>query len=217
MWTSGCPPLIDIDRFYNEKAKGCDLSNRPFFRFLTSQKSKESTVIITGRYSLYVEGTFYGDVEENNVSVKFTQIRDTSVKVINPIKNQNKDVFKNGLIKTLSELSKSFDNIIIVLDAPELGFSPRTCINRPFKLTQKECLLSKKTVLLRQSQSRNIIHDVALEFPQVRIYDPIDIFCNASNCYPMRKGVMLYRDDDHISVDASKIIITDMRQKKLIP
>jgi hypothetical protein len=86
-----------------------------------------------------------------------------------------------------------------------------------FKLTQKECLLSKKTVLLRQSQSRNIIHDVALEFPQVRIYDPIDIFCNASNCYPMRKGVMLYRDDDHISVDASKIIITDMRQKKLIP
>lgn len=56
-----------------------------------------------------------------------------------------------------------------------------------------------------------------LRFPNVNIFDPLDIFCDPLKCHAIRNGVMLYRDDDHVSIDGANVILSKLRLKGLLP
>ena len=47
--------------------------------------------------------------------------------------------------------------------------------------------------------SIKVLRAVVAEFPGVRLWDPIDEFCDAESCYAMRNGIAQYSDDNHIS------------------
>lgn len=122
----------------------------------------------------------------------------------------SKDIFSNGLLNTLNLISDKVKNIIIVLQVPELGFEPKGCIERPFQITKSDCFINKEEVLNRQNNYRLIINEIAKNFRNVKVYDPLDVL---RKCYAVRNQEMLYRDDDHISILGAKAIVNDMYKK----
>jgi hypothetical protein len=128
------------------------------------------------------------------------------------------DMFQNGYSNLISVLEKNNLNIVFVIDPPELGRDPSSCFtNRPFQFTnisaEKRCSQSLNKVLNRQLIYRKLASNLKRSHPNIRLYDPLPIFCNDITCYGMRNNNLYYWDNNHISTFGSLAILNDMRYK----
>jgi hypothetical protein len=130
-------------------------------------------------------------------------------------------MFHHGYSQLAKDLLRLNKNVVFIIDPPELGENPKGCIvRRPVSISDKPlslCIQEKEKVISRQSIYRDLIKKISNDNPQMKIYDPIDIFCDSTVCHGKKNGRLLYWDDDHISIEASLLILNDMRQKALIP
>jgi hypothetical protein len=69
--------------------------------------------------------------------------------------------------------------------------------------TKNDCKISLETYLKRASEYRNIVYSLAKNYKNVVVLDPINVFCDEKYCYAMKNGKLLYRDDDHLSLDGT--------------
>ena len=210
----GCLPFIGVDRFTKDGPKYCQKSYRPAINFIDEKSSPNSTVLLIARYANYVEGTGYGVEEEKlqgNMHIQAPGRR------VEKSKNLTNETFYNGLVNTLNILSTPSRKIILVFQVPELGFDPKSCILRPFQSKVHECVVERKAVLARQENYRRLILKAVDNFKNTIIYDPIDIFCDPINCRPIKNGLMLYRDGDHVNITGAREILGDMKKKGYIP
>jgi peptidoglycan/LPS O-acetylase OafA/YrhL len=212
----GCLPLVGVERFTENGPRQCESAYSTFFNKVVTSASKKSDVIVTARFSAYVEGTGFGEIDDKPRTPGNLHIQKPGIK-IEKTESLYRDTFKVGLNDTLKVLTKSFNRVIFVLQVPELGFDPKACISRPFKMNRANCYVSKDEVLNRQKKYREALFEVLLSFPSVLVYDPLDLFCDASKCYAMRNGVMFYRDDDHISVAGANAVVSGLRSKGMLP
>jgi hypothetical protein len=68
-----------------------------------------------------------------------------------------------------------------------------------------------------QRALRSVIADIARTYPDVAVFDPIEIFCNKDECFASRGGVVLYFDSHHLSdrgVDAVVAKLLEFLNKK---
>jgi hypothetical protein len=119
------------------------------------------------------------------------------------------ELFYLGLDKTVKELEKHGVSVIVIIDIPELPFFPRDCI-RSFSLgNNNTCRLSITTVLDRQKVFRGILIKLAEAHPNIRVYDPLGLFCNEKDCHFETDDLLLYRDSHHLSLRGSAIFSND--------
>ena len=90
-----------------------------------------------------------------------------------------------------------------LMENPELGFSPKNCMGRPFDLFPNNCRLPLDSYLNRASEYRDFIYNLSKKYKNVNILDPKDMYCDDKYCYAIKDGKMLYADDDHHSLDGS--------------
>jgi hypothetical protein len=57
-----------------------------------------------------------------------------------------------------------------------------------------------------------MLHELKARFPALPVYDPIDALCDREQCYLMRAGVLLFRDNHHLSVNGSKLLADDLKK-----
>jgi hypothetical protein len=71
----------------------------------------------------------------------------------------------------------------------------------PFNIfpQKNDCKISLETYLKRASEYRNIVYNLAKNYKNINVLDPVNIFCDEKYCYAIRNGKLLYRDDDHLS------------------
>lgn len=212
----GCPPFLDVNLFVDNSLRNCQLSFSKFYDHFKNDNEKKAVAIISARYSYYVEETGYGDFD-----IKQRPLGPHHIEMIDEAQGKKilsgVDAFTLGLKNTLNVLTNSFARVVVVLQVPELGFDPRACIARSFRKNSADCSLSKDDVMARQKKYRDAIGKILMSFPSVIVYDPLDLFCDTSKCYAMRNGVMLYRDDDHISVAGASTVIDGLRSKGILP
>lgn len=115
-----------------------------------------------------------------------------------------KEIFFDVVEKTFSY----FDNnkkvkFYYLMENPELGFSPKTCIKRFFNLSSNNCKLSLDSYLKRSGEYRNFIYTLSLKYKNINVLDPKDMYCDDKYCYAIKDNKMLYADDDHHSLDGS--------------
>ena len=89
------------------------------------------------------------------------------------------------------------------MENPELGFSPKNCMIRPFDLFPNNCRLPLDSYLNRAGEYRNFIYKLSDKYKNINILDPKDMYCDDKYCYAIKDGKMLYADDDHHSIDGS--------------
>lgn len=114
------------------------------------------------------------------------------------------NVMADSLQHTLTKFQRAGLRVLIVAPIPELYFSGPQCI---YRKTEAECVVPRHRVDERRSLAMESIRKGAAGFDNVRILDPIDLFCDSKWCYTVRNGVLMYRDADHISGEMSRALL----------
>ena len=123
---------------------------------------------------------------------------------------KHEDIFALAMRETLEKMVKTGKQIIFVIDTPELGFDPKSCLhNRPFRLmdtVRSPCAIEKKAFNSRTEIYYAVIKKVLKDFPSVKVFSPSKYLCDEKYCWAIREGEMLFRDENHLSHKGSLFI-----------
>ena len=130
------------------------------------------------------------------------------------------EVFERSLSRDLAKLLESGREVTLVLQVPELDFLPERCLHaRPFErwmpTPEVRCSVPRARTERRQAGYRQAVARVAqaLNDPHLHVVDPMDVLCDAKQCHAMIDGVLMYRDDDHLSIEGSKYVWARIRPR----
>jgi len=117
--------------------------------------------------------------------------------------------------KFLAELAKSGKEIIFLNDAPDLDFNIRTCFDsRPLVLGQKKirevCGISSSGFKERYKIYADTLAKITASAPSVKIYSPVDLFCDDELCKATLNGKPLYYNSDHLTVFGADWVVDDL-------
>ena len=62
----------------------------------------------------------------------------------------------------------------------------------------------------RNIRYHNLIREILKDFPNVTLFDPTLLFCDAEWCYGTKDGIKLYRDVDHLSEFGSAYVANSL-------
>jgi len=136
------------------------------------------------------------------------------------------EAYERGLASDLARLLESGVEVLLVLQVPELDFSPRTCLAiRPFQrllpsgLPPHRCTMPRRDVEAGQAAYRAVVARVvaSLASPRLRVLDPMDVLCDANECHAMLDGVLMYRDEDHLGIAGSRLVWTRLEARAGLP
>ncbi|MBI3101318.1 MAG: acyltransferase [Burkholderiales bacterium] len=206
----GCLPLVGYSIQDGKLDKGCNALSDQAIKVLNQYPSIR-TVVIASRGPLYFSGQGYGIEGPSNYSI---------VALNGTTPTNQADMFRKGYSQLANKLLPLNKEIIFVIDPPELGEDPRGCLfKRPVSILDKAistCTQDKQKVIDRQKIYREQINKIQADNHGVKIYDPMHLFCDSQLCYGLRDGKLLYWDDDHISVEASALVLNDMRRQDFL-
>jgi len=146
------------------------------------------------------------------------RLRDKKIRLEGEPSNKNRvEIFEKALALTLGKLIAAGKNVVFVMDIPDLDFPPEACLpSRPLAITRRlpgnDCIVSRANVDARSRDYRTATERVLANFPQVRRWDPQPRLCGDSDCYVATEGLLLYRDDNHLSPQGARWLLQDFWQ-----
>lgn len=124
---------------------------------------------------------------------------------------ENKRALVEGMSSTVARLIKAGHSVAISEAPPSYRFPEPAWL--PGKCTvaailADACRTSASTAAMDELQgvSRDAIEEVAASYGSV-VLDPRDFFCPNGTCTTSHGDIQLYRDDIHLSVQASELLI----------
>lgn len=195
---SGCPPVLGVIPVRNDQdRRNCKMLNERAVSF--ARENGISEVIMVARWTYYTEGDYSGGNFQylNSTNGK---IEDRSISIESLIE---------GLNLTLSEFADSDIDVVIMLQVPMQEDSPdklfsSSIINGVIS-TEKlglESVSLEKSVEFQQF-TNSIIIKTAKKYPNVKVLDPTNVFCDSGNCLVGDETVSYYLDDDHLSTSGA--------------
>lgn len=161
------------------------------------------------------QGKLYPCTEDMNFALNFVATSPSIQTIIFSVRGPtsrdfNRTSFARGYRETLERMTKIGKEIILLLDWPDLGFDPKSCLDvRPVRLTNRvrtPCATPRFAIDAKSKDYRELIYSLQREFPGVRVFDTLQYMCDSSWCYAMKDGRMLYTDDNHIGVIGSEYL-----------
>ena len=192
---AGCAPIQEVRILASKRSAGCEVFNATALNLLSATRSIH-TVILAFRGPLYISGTGFGPSDKWDVELVDTKSADSA-----------EQSFLQGLLRTAGGLTSAGKSVVVMLPTPELGFHPAYCLQRP--LGQKrvgDCAIKRDVVNRRQAATRRVVAKLVTAYPTVRVFDPLDVLCDESQCFAERDGRLLFRDDDHLSMAGSELV-----------
>jgi len=198
---SSCPPYIGGAMGKNmDNIKQCEQKIDDIYTAINNIPHLKKVILVT-RGSVYMYDKGYGVVDSGGkvLNYHFEEF------FINKNTYEQREIFFEVLENTFKRYTNSRFNLYYLLENPELGFLPKNCMERPFNIFPSTCKLSYDNYISRAGKYRNGVNKIAKKYPNIKILDPKDLYCDNSYCYAIKDGKMLYADDDHHSVDGSTI------------
>ena len=199
----GCIPFYNVDSGLKGLSPQCPSDDSNFFLKIAETRKNISTLIISFRGPLYLEGSGFGEVEKDHKRyIKSSDTADIG---------HYADVYEKSMRATFERLVALKKHIVFVLDVPELGFEPKICVdNLPLRLlvgrVKKVCAVAQKDFEDRNIAYRSLVKHVLKDFPSVKVFDASEIFCDGEWCWALQDGEMLYRDNNHLSLQGSRLV-----------
>lgn len=191
---SGCPAFIDGAVGRDDKEiETCQQQIDQIWSVLGELRNA-CGVILAARGPKYMTGAGFGQVEgaERGVSI----FRRTLA--LGPGYTAAGEYLR-ALESSLRRLGRAGIPAYVLLENPELGFSPRACLERPFRIFPTRCALAYDDYASRMHDYRQRVQALAADRAGTTLLDPEPLFCDRQHCFAMREGRMLYADDDHLS------------------
>ncbi len=130
----------------------------------------------------------------------------------------NKEAFAEGNNYLVSNFLSLGKKVIFVIDVPHLKFDPKYCLQKlPYAINKNiECRFAAEENEAVRKKYLNEVNMLQSRFPKMMIYDSTLYFCDGNFCDIKKDTHSLYNDDHHISVYASKSILSLMIDNKLL-
>jgi hypothetical protein len=124
------------------------------------------------------------------------------------------DTYRRALMREAGQLLEAGLEVVLVMPVPALNFSPRSCVRiRPLDRWralpgEAACSVSRASVEAVQASSRDLVESVArsLANPRLHVVDPMEALCDVKICRAVVGGKLMYRDDNHLSVEGSRYV-----------
>ncbi len=107
------------------------------------------------------------------------------------------------------ESYKDLATIIFIAPTPVFKTGPASCV-----AVGVNCYLDVETDALRREKTLDMYKELEQRYKNVYLYEPYTGLCEANECkiYDKKKDFLLYRDDNHISVEASVTLSPDFEK-----
>jgi peptidoglycan/LPS O-acetylase OafA/YrhL len=203
---NSCLPFLDyvsLGPAERKEDKICTAVASQIFGASQSHPEMQNVVISTSG-PIYFSGTAFG-VETNDVGRNNWRIE--------PMREDapaatDREMFLRGFSRTISRLEGYGRSVTFVIDVPELGIDPHTCIpGRPLTLTPpmvSPCTVSRTLVDQRQAEYRKIVKALMTEHPNMKVFDPLPLFCDEMVCRGKDSAHLFYYDTNHLTVYGSR-------------
>lgn len=212
----GCLPFFGvIRRDLNGKVSPCKHPPEIHLNYAINNPDI-STIILSSRGAQSVTGRGFGSVASEANKRLTLSLPDR------PDLKNNADVFKFSMRDTISRLVSSGKQIVFVIDVPEIGFGPKSCIDaRPVRFTPYEarrpCAIPRVDVDKRNHEYWRVVHDVLKDFPSVKVFDPIPHLCDKNHCRAMKDEQILYRNNNHLTENGSRYMAEQLAEEMQLP
>ena len=160
-------------------------------------------VVFAARGAMYTVGTSSGILDPEAQPLKV------------PLETRLRTIYE-GYSDTMTRVERAGKRFLLVLDIPELTYEPGYCEARlsSATLVSNKCAMPRQTVDDRQRDFREIVGRLQREHPQLQVFDPLLLLCDSRWCYAKRNGMMMYRDNNHLS-GAASVMVADALGKIL--
>lgn len=188
---TSCPPLLGIEIDYFVQ-RTCAISNDEILDWIKTQQAPPVTgVVLAGRWSLYNEH----DTPNGEADLPRMLWRDAT----RP-RGTYADMLGGGLSDMLKALSPQ-RRVLIVAPVPEFRHPTVGCLQRAqiSGQSRETCALDRRAVERRRHVAMQVLARVATAFPNARLIDPLDVFCDRDKCWPFGAKGVFYVDTDHLS------------------
>ena len=192
----GCVPFYDTESYSVgiPQVPDCEAVVNRMLDFVASTPSIR-TIVLSFRGPLNMSGVGFGAAEAGDAPKRISWSGAATGA-------SQAEVFASALRNTLVRLADTGKEVIVFLDWPELGFDPKSCLPRPVTLfsgARSFCGVPREEVEVRNRGFRQTVSKIGQQLGRVTIFDPFPFLCDASACYAMSAGHLLYRDDNHLS------------------
>ena len=120
--------------------------------------------------------------------------------LIDQTKKDPYEILAAGLVATLSDAKRAgVRRILVIAPLPEFPWYSPACVVKAMRVGSDTCSILRAKVDARRERTMTVLRQAAAPFENVRLIDPINLFCTATECRP-NKGVELYFfDTSHLS------------------
>jgi len=121
-------------------------------------------------------------------------------------------LLEGSLTNYIEPLSQAGIPVAVMHDVPYHEFTNAECSWLRFRISPSGCasVRSRYDVDQDLAPARRWELGAVERVPSATTFDPVPWLCSASNCSTFGRGTWLYRDGDHISVEASVALIPEM-------
>lgn len=196
-----CPPYFGYAFGRNElESYNCSKTTKEFMQIIKEYKFKKIFLITRGPKYTTKEG--FGSID-NEEEIKNFSFYKTGFIADEKLSYSQK--FYKNIDLTFSYLNLFGIPIYYIFENPEMGFSPKSCMNRPFNIFPNECKIKYESYYNRMFKYKSEILKISKKYQNIHILDPQNAFCDFQYCYAIKDKKMLYADDDHLSIDGSSV------------
>ena len=210
----GCIPFEGVDRYDNRfKPGGCLKAMDEAFTYITNNKKVEY-IIMSAMGPTYLTNTEFKDTNKARITGQKVTYRG------HPEMTDAYQIYQTAMTQTLTKLDQLGKKVIFMVDVPELGFHPKSCMEtRPFVFfshVRENCAVPRSEYEDRTEKYKALVLETAKPFKNVTVVDPSSVFCDANWCWAQKDGVFLYRDADHLSNSGSEVIAKLIQESAMI-
>jgi hypothetical protein len=119
----------------------------------------------------------------------------------------------DGMRSMLSSIAATHSVPIILSDVPRPGFNVPVCLSRARQHARPDSACAVQRSQAVNSDLRSAESVAASSVPTTRVVDLADKFCDGNVCPNILSGTVLYRDTNHITTAAAKMLEPALDEK----
>jgi hypothetical protein len=210
---SGCPPVENVYRVDQKNQHKCYEVNKQSFDYALANPAIEYVVML-GRWSMYIEGSYFNNLEGGVESGDFNAL-DT---IVNGVKQRHPEKLRIAKLSqyykaTVERLLEGGKKVILIYPIPEVGFHVPNRLARLKMFGSNEEVTTSYDVFLERNRRVLSTFDSLGDNENLIRIRPDKVFCETKKggrCLTVKEGNILYYDDDHLSNTGSSIIAKDV-------
>ncbi|AXE31255.1 hypothetical protein DK842_15960 [Chromobacterium phragmitis] len=209
----GCPPLPDVTPVGEGKMRTwCTRFARAVREELPDLKAKGVTgVLMNARWIGYAAEVLPGRPAQTGVVEAGLQgvpkLPGNMIAGVPPLDHASSmRVLEAALGRQAAYLQSLGLKLVLVSPEPEMRYSPAECVARK---GAQACNVPRQNVESERAEVAAMLGRLTAAHANVRLWDPINRFCDADTCYASKNGLIRYQDRDHIGATMARSLGAD--------